>query len=84
MKVYVSSDMGGLFRSLDGGATWRDVDFRQLQGGTLSQVQFTSDPRKMGEFANATWLKVAAWSAAVVIAALNLWLLVQTFQGWLA
>jgi len=56
----------------------------QLSFAVIPLVQFTSDPRKMGEFANATWLKVAAWSAAVVIAALNLWLLVQTFQGWLA
>ena len=43
-ELYVSSDMGELFRSADGGATWRDVDFRQLQGGTLSRVQFTADP----------------------------------------
>ena len=56
----------------------------QLSFAVIPLVQFTSDPRKMGEFANAAWLKVAAWSAAVIIAALNLWLLVQTFQGWLA
>ncbi len=56
----------------------------QLSFAVIPLVQFTSDPRKMGEFANAPWLRVAAWSAAVVIAALNLWLLVQTFQGWLA
>lgn len=43
-ELYVSSDMGELFRSTDGGATWHDVDFRQLQGGTLSRVQFTADP----------------------------------------
>lgn len=43
-EIYVSSDMGELFRSADGGASWRDVDFRQLQGGTLSRVQFTADP----------------------------------------
>lgn len=43
-EIYVSSDMGELFRSTDGGATWRNVDFRQLQGGTLSRVQFTADP----------------------------------------
>ena len=42
-EIYVSSDMGELFRSTNGGATWRDVDFRQVQGGTLSQVRFTND-----------------------------------------
>ena len=43
-EIYVSSDVGELFCSADGGATWRDLDFRQLQGGTISRVQFTSDP----------------------------------------
>ena len=43
-EIYISSDVGELFRSVDGGANWRDLDFRQLQGGTISRVQFTSDP----------------------------------------
>ncbi len=43
-EIFISSDLGELFRSTDGGASWRGVDFRQLQGGTLSQVRFTNDP----------------------------------------
>ncbi len=43
-EISISSDVGELFRSVDGGASWRDLDFRQLQGGTISRVQFTSDP----------------------------------------
>lgn len=29
---------------------------------------------------NPTWLKVLAWTIAVLIASLNVWLLVQTFR----
>ena len=42
---------------------------------------FTSDRAKMGEFASPGWVKVLAWIVAVVIAALNVWLLYQTFAS---
>ena len=45
---------------------------------------FTSDRAKMGEFVNSTWLKVLAYVVAIIIAALNAWLLFQTFHEWLA
>jgi manganese transport protein len=35
-------------------------------------------------FANPLWLKVMAWTVALLIAGLNVWLLVQTFQNWLS
>jgi manganese transport protein len=35
----------------------------------------------MGEFVNPLWLKVLAYSVALVIAALNAWLLFQTARG---
>jgi manganese transport protein len=38
----------------------------------------------MGEFTARGWVKVAAWTVAVVIALLNAWLLVQTVREWLA
>ena len=38
-------------------------------------------PPKMGEFVNAPWMKVLAWTTAIVIAGLNAWLLVQTARG---
>ena len=38
----------------------------------------------MGEFVNPTWMKVMAYTVAVVIAMLNVWLLLQTVRGWLA
>ena len=34
--------------------------------------------------ANPVWLKTLAYIVAFVIAALNAWLLVQTFQGWMS
>jgi manganese transport protein len=33
---------------------------------------------------NPLWLKSLAWLIAIVIAALNAWLLVQTFRGWIS
>jgi manganese transport protein len=35
----------------------------------------------MGEFVNARWLKVIAFTIATVIASLNIWLLIQFFMG---
>ena len=56
----------------------------QLSFAVFPLVRFTSDRVKMGEFVNATWLKVLAYLVAFVIAALNIWLLVQTVGSWLA
>lgn len=54
----------------------------QLSFAVFPLVIFTSDKRKMGEFANPTWLKVLAYTVAGFIATLNGWLLVQTIAGW--
>jgi manganese transport protein len=35
----------------------------------------------MGEFVNARWLQALAWTTAVLIVVLNVWLLVQTALG---
>jgi manganese transport protein len=53
----------------------------QLSFAVFPLVMFTSDRRKMGEFVNPAWIKGLAWTAAIVIAALNAWLLVQTFRA---
>ncbi len=55
----------------------------QLSFAVIPLVMFTSDRRLMGEFVNPKWLKVLAWTVAIVIVALNSWLLIQTFLGWL-
>ena len=54
----------------------------QLSFAVFPLVMFTSDREKMGRFANSRSVKVLAWSAALVIAALNAWLLLQTFRAW--
>jgi manganese transport protein len=54
----------------------------QLSFAVFPLVAFTSDRRKMGEFVNARWLTVAAWSIAIVIASLNAYLLFQVIREW--
>jgi manganese transport protein len=56
----------------------------QLSFAVFPLVRFTSDRVKMGEFVNPLWLKALAYVVAVAIASLNVWLLLQTFRGWLA
>ncbi|HSA94330.1 MAG TPA: Nramp family divalent metal transporter [Terriglobales bacterium] len=56
----------------------------QLSFAVFPLVMFTSDKLKMGEFVNPGWVKTLSWMVAVVIAALNAWLLVQTFRMWMA
>ena len=53
----------------------------QLSFAVIPLVMFTGNRKIMGEFVNPLWLKTIAWTIAVVIAGLNLWLLVQTFAG---
>jgi manganese transport protein len=54
----------------------------QLSFAVVPLVMFTSDKAKMGAFVSPRWLKVLAWLIAGVIGALNAWLLVETFRGW--
>jgi manganese transport protein len=53
----------------------------QLSFAVFPLVMFTSEPQKMGLFASPWWLKALAWPVAVAIAALNAYLLWQTFAG---
>src|SRR5262245_31959140 len=53
----------------------------QLPFAVFPLVMFTSEKEKMGPFANPGWVKGLAWSVAIVIAALNAWLLYQTFAA---
>jgi manganese transport protein len=55
----------------------------QLSFAVFPLVMFTSDRAKMGEFVNPLWVKVLAYTVALIIATLNGWLLFQTFRGWL-
>jgi manganese transport protein len=53
----------------------------QLSFAVFPLVAFTSDRKRMGPFVNATWLRIAGWASAILIAGLNGWLLIQIFHG---
>jgi manganese transport protein len=53
----------------------------QLPFAVFPLVSFTSDKTKMGSFVAPGWVRSLAWTIAVIIAALNVWLLYQTFVG---
>ncbi|MCU0517742.1 MAG: Nramp family divalent metal transporter [Oscillatoria sp. Prado101] len=55
----------------------------QLPFAVFPLVMLTSNRRLMGEFVNPLWLNLLSWTAAITIALLNLWLLLQTVLGWL-
>jgi manganese transport protein len=50
----------------------------QLPFAIFPLVQFTSDPKFMGKFTSAWWIKALAWPVVIIIAALNVYLLYQT------
>ena len=53
----------------------------QLSFAVVPLVLFTGNREKMGEFVNGRWLQRLAWFVAVLIIALNGWLLIQTAIG---
>jgi manganese transport protein len=55
----------------------------QLPFAVIPLIHFTSSRERMGEFANKLWVKILAWSAAVLILALDLWLVALTVRDWL-
>ena len=53
----------------------------QLPFAVFPLVSFTCDRRKMGDLVAPRWMRLLAWMVAVIIAALNAYLLYQTFTG---
>jgi manganese transport protein len=51
----------------------------QLPFAVFPLIMFTGDRRKMGELVAPVWMRALAWPVAVIIAALNAWLLWQMF-----
>jgi len=54
----------------------------QLPFAVVPLVLLSSDPGKMGPFANGRVVRILAWIATVVIVGLNAYLLGQTIIGW--
>jgi manganese transport protein len=53
----------------------------QLPFAIFPLIRFTSDVGKMGAFVTPRWVNATAWVVGIVIAALNVYLLYQTFVG---
>jgi manganese transport protein len=53
----------------------------QLPFAVFPLVMFTGDSQKMGAFVTPRWLRMIAWTVAVIIALLNGWLLYQIFAS---
>jgi manganese transport protein len=54
----------------------------QLPFAIVPLVQFTSDRRRMGEFASPTWMKGLAWMCAAIVVGLNVVLIGMQMQEW--
>src|SRR5205823_6494321 len=70
--LWVASDMGGIYHSANFGQTWQQLNFHTLNGGTASQVSFTSDPNILyipssnlgvakSTNGGTNWSKLSAW-----------------------
>jgi len=55
----------------------------QLPFAVIPLIHFTSDRRRMGDFANRLWVTILAWITAAIIVSLNVWLVAQAVAGWL-
>ncbi|MHB1425263.1 MAG: Nramp family divalent metal transporter [Gemmataceae bacterium] len=54
----------------------------QLPFAIIPLVQFTSDRRRMGAFANPVWLKASAWLCAAIVVGLNVVLIGMQMGEW--
>jgi manganese transport protein len=56
----------------------------QLPFAVIPLLHFTSDRRRMGNFVNPIWVRIAGWACAAFILVLNIWLTVEQVRDWLA
>ena len=54
----------------------------QLPFAIIPLLQFTNDPRRMGEFASGRKIQIAGWATAIVVLGLNIWLAAQSIADW--
>ncbi len=55
----------------------------QLPFAIVPLIHFTNDRARMGLFRNPGWVQVLAWTVAVAIIGLNLWLAQQAIGEWM-
>jgi manganese transport protein len=73
LTIYIAGDQG-TFRLLILSQVLLSM---QLPFAVIPLIHFTSDRARMGEFANRLWVRLLAWTAAVVIIGLNIALIYQ-------
>lgn len=56
----------------------------QLGFAVIPLIHFTSDKKKMGEFAIKPWVKVLAWLSAIIIVSLNIKLVYEEIYSWMS
>ncbi len=54
----------------------------QLPFAIVPLIHLTSDPGRMGAFANKLWIRVLAWGCAALVLGLDAWLVMQTLLDW--
>jgi manganese transport protein len=54
----------------------------QLGFAVIPLIHLTSDKKEMKEFAIKNWVKILAWTSAIIIVALNVKLVVEEISGW--
>lgn len=54
----------------------------QLGFAVIPLIHFTSDKKRMGQFANSIPMKAAAWFFAIIIVGLNVQLVIQEIGDW--
>jgi manganese transport protein len=55
----------------------------QLGFAIIPLIHLTSDKKQMGVFANKLWVKICAWTVAIIIVGLNARLVLQTVGEWI-
>jgi manganese transport protein len=56
----------------------------QLPFAVIPLVHFSSDRKRMGEFASPLWVQIASWGTAAFILALDVWLIAEQIHSWIS
>ena len=54
----------------------------QLPFAIIPLLQFTNEPRRMGEFTSGWKIRATGWATAIVVLGLNIWLAGQSIADW--
>ena len=56
----------------------------QLGFAVIPLIHFNSDRVRMGQYTIKTWVKILAWTAAIIIVSLNAKLVVESISAWIS